>query len=117
MSRKRLTREDSREQTTQRLLEAAKKLIAKKGLEAASVENIAAAAGYSRGAFYSNFGSKEDLFIDLLRRDHQKSSSKLNALRGPIRCSGCWRNWSTGRRAISVASNRRRAGSRCAGSR
>ena len=81
MSRKRLSRDDSREQTTQRLLEAAQKLIAKKGLEAASVENIAAAAGYTRGAFYSNFNSKDDLFIELLRRDHEKATAELNALR------------------------------------
>jgi AcrR family transcriptional regulator len=81
MARKRLSREDSREQTTQRLLDAAAKLIARKGLDAASVENIAAAAGYSRGAFYSNFKSKDDLFIELLRRDHQKSMAELNALR------------------------------------
>jgi len=82
MSRKRLSRDDSREQTTQRLLDAALKLIAKKGLDAASVENIAAAAGYTRGAFYSNFNSKEDLFIELLRRDHEKTTGELNALRG-----------------------------------
>src|ERR1700733_1904981 len=81
MTRKRLSREDSREQTTQRLLDAAQKLIARKGLDAASVENIAAAAGYSRGAFYSNFSSKDDLFIELLRRDHQKTMVELNALR------------------------------------
>jgi AcrR family transcriptional regulator len=81
MSRKRMTREDSRDQTTQRLLEAAQKLIAKKGLSAASVEDIAAAAGYTRGAFYSNFSSKGDLFIELLRRDHQKTTAELNALR------------------------------------
>jgi len=81
MTRKRLSREDSREQTTQRLLEAAQKLIARKGLDAASVENIAAAAGYSRGAFYSNFKSKDDLFIELLRRDHERGTQELNALR------------------------------------
>jgi AcrR family transcriptional regulator len=81
MIRKRLSREDSREQTTQRLLDAAQKLIAKKGLEAASVENIAAAAGYSRGAFYSNFSSKDDLFIELLRREHEKFTAEFNALR------------------------------------
>src|ERR1700730_15535860 len=81
MIRKRLSREDSREQTTQRLLDAAQKLIARKGLEAASVENIAAAAGYSRGAFYSNFSSKDDLFIELLRPDHEKFTAELNALR------------------------------------
>jgi AcrR family transcriptional regulator len=80
MSRKRLTREDSRDQTTQRLLDAAQKLIAKKGLSAASVEDIAAAAGYTRGAFYSNFGSKGDLFIELLRRDHEKAHDEFKAL-------------------------------------
>jgi AcrR family transcriptional regulator len=80
MIRKRLTREDSRDQTTRRLLDAAQKLIAKKGLAATSVENIAAAAGYSRGAFYSNFGGKSDLFIELLRRDHAIAISELLAL-------------------------------------
>jgi AcrR family transcriptional regulator len=81
MSRKRLTREDSRDLTTQRLLEAAQRLIAKKGLSAASVEDIAAAAGYTRGAFYSNFSSKGDLFIELLRRDHDKAMAEFSALR------------------------------------
>ena len=81
MSRKRLTREDSRDQTTQRLLDAAQRLIAKKGLSAASVEDIAEAAGYTRGAFYSNFSSKGDLFIELLRRDHEKATAEFNALR------------------------------------
>lgn len=80
MSRKRLTREDSRDQTTQRLLEAAQKLIAKKGLSAASVEDIAEAAGYTRGAFYSNFNSKGDLFIELLRRDHDAHMQAFTAL-------------------------------------
>ncbi len=81
MTRERLTREDSRDRTRQRLLEAAQKLIARKGLSAASVENIAAAAGYTRGAFYSNFEGKGDLFIELLRRDHQKTLEEFDALR------------------------------------
>jgi AcrR family transcriptional regulator len=81
MSRKRLSREDSRELTTQRLLDAAQKLIAKKGLSATSVEDVAAAAGYTRGAFYSNFNSKGDLFIELLRRDHDNRQAKLDSLR------------------------------------
>jgi AcrR family transcriptional regulator len=80
-SRKRLTREDSRDQTTQRLLDAAQKVIAKKGLAGASVEDIAEAAGYSRGAFYSNFKSKSDLFIDLLRRDHERINAEFFAMK------------------------------------
>jgi AcrR family transcriptional regulator len=71
MARKRLTREESRDQTNQRLLEAAAHVIARKGFAAASVEDIAAHAGYTRGAFYSNFKSKAELFIALLSQDHQ----------------------------------------------
>jgi AcrR family transcriptional regulator len=81
MSRKRLTREETREQTTQRLLDAAQKVFAREGLDASSVEDIAAAAGYTRGAFYSNFTSKEDLFLELLRRDHERISAELSSLR------------------------------------
>jgi AcrR family transcriptional regulator len=81
MNRKRLTREDSRDRTTQRLLDAARKLIAKQGLSDTSLEDIADAAGYTRGAFYSNFSSKGDLFIELLRRDHEATNAQLRALR------------------------------------
>ncbi|MBE1159220.1 TetR/AcrR family transcriptional regulator [Dyella acidiphila] len=80
MPRKRLTREESREQTRLRLLEAAAVAIAKKGLAATSVEDIAAQAGYTRGAFYSNFKSKSDLFIELLRLDHQNIQEDLQKL-------------------------------------
>ena len=68
MNYKRLSREDSRDRTTQRLLAAARKLIAKRGLSDTSLEDIAEGAGYTRGAFYSNFSSKGDLFIELLFR-------------------------------------------------
>jgi len=78
--RKRLTREESREQTTKHLLDAGQKLIAQKGLSATSVEDIAAAAGYSRGAFYSNFDTKFDLFIEILRRDHLETHDRFMAL-------------------------------------
>jgi AcrR family transcriptional regulator len=81
MNRKRLSREDSRDRTTQRLLEAGRKLIAKRGLSDTTLEDIAEAAGYTRGAFYSNFSSKGDLFIELLRRDHETTKAQLNALR------------------------------------
>jgi AcrR family transcriptional regulator len=80
MPRKRLTREESREQTRQRLLEAAAAVIAKKGLAGTSVEDIAGHAGYTRGAFYSNFKSKTDLFVELLKRDHEDIQRDLQAL-------------------------------------
>jgi len=78
--RKRLTREESREQTTKHLLDAGQKLFAQKGLSATSVEDITAAAGYSRGAFYSNFDTKYDLFIEILRRDHLDTHDRFIAL-------------------------------------
>jgi AcrR family transcriptional regulator len=81
MNRKRLTREDSRERTAQRLLAAARKLIAKRGLSDTTLDDIAEKAGYTRGAFYSNFSSKGDLFIELLRRDHAATNAQLRALR------------------------------------
>ena len=80
MNRKRLTRQDSREETRKHLLDAAQRLIAKNGLSAASVEDIAEAAGYTRGAFYSNFGSKDDLFLELLSRDHRETRVQLAVL-------------------------------------
>ncbi len=80
MTRRRLSREESREQTQQRLLDAALHVIARKGLAATSVEDIAAQAGYTRGAFYSNFRGKNDLFIELLRRDQQRTNERMNAL-------------------------------------
>jgi AcrR family transcriptional regulator len=64
--RTRLTRAQAREQTRSRLLDAAAAVIARKGLAGASVEEIAETAGYSIGALYSNFDSKERLFLELL---------------------------------------------------
>jgi AcrR family transcriptional regulator len=57
-----------RENTRQRLLDAAASVFAEVGLDAASVEAVCDAAGYTRGAFYSNFASKEELFLDLAAR-------------------------------------------------
>jgi AcrR family transcriptional regulator len=54
------------EATRKKLLVAAEKIFARTGYEAARLEDIAAAAGYTRGAFYANFDSKEDIFFALL---------------------------------------------------
>ncbi|HEY1996327.1 TetR/AcrR family transcriptional regulator [Paraburkholderia sp.] len=80
MKRQRLTREQSKDQTRLRLLDAAQAIFMKKGFVAASVEDIAAAAGYTRGAFYSNFRSKPELFLELLRRDHETMQAGLQAI-------------------------------------
>ncbi|SEI92321.1 TetR/AcrR family transcriptional regulator [Paraburkholderia diazotrophica] len=80
MKRKRLTREQSKDQTRLRLLDAAQAIFMKKGFAAASVEDIAEAAGYTRGAFYSNFRSKPELFLELLRRDHESMQAELHSI-------------------------------------
>jgi len=82
MARRRLTREESRDLTRQRLLDAGAVIIAKHGLNGASVEDIAAHAGYTRGAFHSNFRSKAELFIELLKRDHQDVQQGLQQILG-----------------------------------
>ncbi|WP_321786546.1 helix-turn-helix domain-containing protein [Paraburkholderia sp. J94] len=63
----RLSREESRLQTRSHLLAAAKRLIVERGFGATSLRDIAAEAGYTQGAFYSNFASKEALFMELMR--------------------------------------------------
>lgn len=57
------------ELTRARFLQSAEKIFALHGFEAAKLEEIAADAGYTRGAFYANFESKEDLFFALLERE------------------------------------------------
>lgn len=62
----RLTREQSRAQTRQRLLASAAVVFAREGYAGASVDRIAEEAGYSKGALYSNFASKDELFFELI---------------------------------------------------
>ncbi|WP_323118680.1 TetR/AcrR family transcriptional regulator [Burkholderia alba] len=80
MKPKRLTREQSKDLTRERLLKAAQSIFMKKGYVAASVEDIAAAAGYTRGAFYSNFSSKAELLLLLLKRDHDTVQAELQQI-------------------------------------
>jgi len=54
-----------RENTRARLMDAASQVFAEVGLEGASVEAICERAGFTRGAFYSNFESKDELFLQL----------------------------------------------------
>jgi AcrR family transcriptional regulator len=69
---------EGRQRTRTRLLDAAFDVFAEHGVRAASVEMIAEAAGYTRGAFYSNFSSKEELFFALLEREKALRLEQLN---------------------------------------
>jgi AcrR family transcriptional regulator len=68
MATERLTRAEQRERTREALLDAGGRVFVERGFAGASVEAIAAEAGYTRGAFYSNFAGKEELFAELLQR-------------------------------------------------
>jgi AcrR family transcriptional regulator len=67
-ARRRLTRQESKEVTRKRLIEAAERLFIRKGFDDTSVDEISEMAGYSRGAFYSNFGDKEQVFLAVIDR-------------------------------------------------
>ncbi|MDO5533475.1 MAG: TetR/AcrR family transcriptional regulator [Propionibacteriaceae bacterium] len=62
--------------TRDRLIDAAAVVFGEKGVLGAAVEEICEEAGFTRGAFYSNFSSKDDLCLALLERlyDHQTAA-------------------------------------------
>ena len=65
--KQRLTREESKARTRSELLRAASRLFLRKGFVATSLSDIAEEAALTKGAVYSNFDSKEDLFLALLQ--------------------------------------------------
>jgi AcrR family transcriptional regulator len=80
MKPERLSHARRKEQTRERLYGAARTMFLEKGFAATSVEDIVEAAGYTRGAFYSNFRNKRDLLTELLRRDADEAREDLEAI-------------------------------------
>src|SRR5439155_23204367 len=70
---KRQTREERRAATRERLLRAARTVFARRGVQAATVDEIAEEAGFTTGALYSNFKGKGDLVLaveeDMIARE------------------------------------------------
>ena len=87
MATRRLTRQESQAETRKRLLEAANAVFATHGFGGATVEQIASQAGFTRGAFYSNFASKDDLFLALLE---QRLGEGIAAVSGILEMAGSW---------------------------
>jgi AcrR family transcriptional regulator len=71
-SRKRLTREESQAQTRAALMAVGREHFLRHGLGGAVAEKIAEDAGYSRGALYSNYDGKEDLFLAVIREEQTR---------------------------------------------
>jgi AcrR family transcriptional regulator len=78
----RLSREESQARTRNLLIEAAREVIVKKGFALASVRDIADAAGFSLGAFYSNFPEKEAILLELVQRHQSEERAKIEAALG-----------------------------------
>lgn len=76
----RLTRKQRQEHTRTCLLEAAGRVFARRGLAQASVDEVAADAGFTKGAVYANFGSKEELFLEMLDRKFALRLADLEAV-------------------------------------
>jgi AcrR family transcriptional regulator len=62
----RLTRKEKQAHTRTCLMKSAAKVFAKRGLQHASIDEVAEEAGYTKGAFYANFKNKEELFLAML---------------------------------------------------
>jgi len=78
--RRRLSREEKRQETKEKLLRSAEQLFNQGGYEKASVDLIAENAGFSKGAFYSNFESKEGIFLELLESSKRRKIEALENL-------------------------------------
>jgi AcrR family transcriptional regulator len=96
----RLTREESKANTRERLLRAARTVFARSGFHGASVEEIASEAGFSTGALYSNFDGKEDLFLALMEHQIDEHAREISAAVGARssmaeRAKGGARQWMT----------------------
>jgi AcrR family transcriptional regulator len=96
----RMTREQSKANTRERLLAAARSAFASSGFHGASVEDIASRAGFSTGALYSNFDGKEDLFLVLMEREieeHAREIAEAVSVRQSVaeRATGGAQRWMT----------------------
>lgn len=76
------TRKEMQARTRERLMRSAGTLFCRHGLERASVDEIAQAAGYTKGAFYSNFKSKEELILAMLDQRFGEEIDRIEAALG-----------------------------------
>jgi AcrR family transcriptional regulator len=80
LTKKRLSREEKKAETRERLLASALVVFAREGFEGASVEEIAEEAGFSTGAVYSAFGGKQELFFAMLDRCLEEEKREIGEI-------------------------------------
>src|ERR1700760_650571 len=76
----RLRTRPTRDDTRDKLFEAAARVFEEQGIGGASIEAIALAAGFTRGAFYSNFASKDELIIAMIENHVEQSIERMHEL-------------------------------------
>lgn len=76
------TRAERKARTREELIDAAERLFKRDGFHATSLDAIADEAGYTKGAVYSNFDGKEDLFFAVYERRVETRTAELSALGG-----------------------------------
>jgi AcrR family transcriptional regulator len=76
----RLTREQQRRQTRERLLSSALEVFEARGYAESSLEEIAERAGYTRKAVYSNFSGKSELLLEIVEQRFQSHIDRIEAL-------------------------------------
>jgi AcrR family transcriptional regulator len=79
MSGAQMSRREKQQHTRSSLLRAASKVFCRTGLEGASVDEVAQTAGYTKGAFYANFKSKEELFLVMLDERFARELERIDA--------------------------------------
>lgn len=88
----------TRDETRRRLLFGAADVFGDKGIGAATIEDICAEAGFSRGAFYSNFGSKDELVLALLNFNLDENTAELETARDTMDTGAFIRSLDSGER-------------------
>lgn len=81
MQQKKLTSRDlAQQRTRETLLGVAARLVAEKGLGAVSIGDIASEAGFTKGAFYSNFDSRDSMLLELVRQIQIEQTAAMRVL-------------------------------------
>jgi AcrR family transcriptional regulator len=97
------TREERKAQTRADLIAAADRLFTSNGFHATSLDTIADEAGYTKGAVYSNFESKEDVFLAVYERRAERGIADAEREIAAATAAG-----GSGLDALSLAAARRR---------
>jgi AcrR family transcriptional regulator len=83
MAAPRLTRKERQALTRSSLIESANRVFSERGMQGASIDEVAEHAGFTKGAFYANFKSKEELFLAMLDERFAELSAELDSTVGP----------------------------------